>query len=360
MNHVRSHTESDKVKNMSYLNIQDNIDAEDPSAQDDRDRQAAFEARIARGEKIEPGDWMPLRYRKQLIRMISQHAHSEVVGMLPEGAWITRAPSLRRKMALIAKVQDEGGHGQYLYHAAESLGTDRETLLDALLCGEAKYSNIFNYPTLSWADIGVIGWLVDGAAIVNQTMLAKGSFGPYARAMLRICAEESFHKKQGHEQVIIMAQGTPAQKAMVQDALNRWWWPILMMFGPHDSDSPNTPTLMRWGVKTRSNDDLRESFVNQVVPDIHALGLSVPDPDLRYDEVAKTWRFGEIDWDEFWRVIQGDGPVNADRLAARRKAHEDGRWVRDALSAYAAREQDQSQDPTIPALAKAGSPGDPS
>jgi ring-1,2-phenylacetyl-CoA epoxidase subunit PaaA len=330
---------------MSYLNIQEQIDDEDASSHQEGERLAAFEARIARGEKIEPGDWMPSRYRKQLTRMISQHAHSEVVGMLPEGAWITRAPSLRRKMALIAKVQDEGGHGQYLYHAAESLGTDRESMLDALLQGKAKYSNIFNYPTLSWADIGVIGWLVDGAAIVNQTMLAKGSYGPYARAMLRICAEESFHKKQGHEQVIIMAQGTPAQRAMVQDALDRWWWPILMMFGPHDSESPNTPTLMRWGVKTRSNDNLRQSFVDQVVPDIHALGLTLPDPELRFDEARQSWKFGEIDWDEFWRVIQGDGPVNADRLAARRRAHEDGAWVREALSAYASRTNAEGEAP---------------
>ena len=323
---------------MGYLNIQAADERETAVGVDEAERIAAFEARIARGEKIEPGDWMPAAYRKQLLRMISQHAHSEVVGMLPEGAWITRAPSLRRKMALIAKVQDEAGHGQYLYHSAETLGMEREAMLDALLDRRAKYSNIFNYPTLSWADIGIIGWLVDGAAIINQTMLAKGSYGPYARAMLRICAEESFHKKQGHEQVILLATGTPEQKAMVQDALDRWWWPVLMMFGPHDSDSPNSPQLMRWGVKTKSNDELRQAFVNQVVPDLHALGLSLPDPELRQDPETGDWHFGEIDWDEFWRVINGDGPVNADRLAARREAHDSGRWVREALDAYAARE----------------------
>ncbi|RMG97467.1 MAG: 1,2-phenylacetyl-CoA epoxidase subunit A [Chloroflexi bacterium] len=294
-----------------------------------------FEARIARGEKIEPGDWMPEEYRRQLIRMISQHAHSEVVGMLPEGAWITRAPNLRRKLILIAKVQDEGGHGQYLYHAAETLGATREEMIEALLTGRAKYSNVFNYPTLTWADVGVIGWLVDGAAIKNQTMLARCSYGPYSRAMVRICAEESFHHKQGKEMVIQYALGTPKQKAMVQDAINRWWWPALMMFGPHDTDSPNTPVLVRWGIKTRTNDELRQEFVNEMVPELHAVGLSVPDPDLYYDETTGNWVHGEIDWDEFWRVIRGNGPCNKERLAARRKAHEDGLWVREALEAYA-------------------------
>lgn len=294
-----------------------------------------FEARIQRGEKIEPGDWMPERYRKQLIRMISQHAHSEIVGMLPEGAWITRAPNLRRKLALLAKVQDEAGHGQYLYHAAETLGATREEMLEALLSGKAKYSNIFNYPTLTWADVGVIGWLVDGAAILNQTMLAKCSYGPYARANLRICAEESFHKKQGQEIVIRLCQGTPQQKAMVRDAVHRWWWPTLMMFGPHDSDSSNSAELVRWGIKTKTNDQLRQMFVNEMVPELHAVGLSVPDPDLRCDEATENWITGEINWDEFWRVISGGGPCNAGRLAARRKAHEDGQWVREALHAYA-------------------------
>ncbi len=298
-----------------------------------------FEARIARGEKIEPGDWMPEAYRKQLIRMISQHAHSELVGMLPEGAWITRAPTLRRKMTLLAKVQDEAGHGQYLYHAAETLGVTREEMIDALLAGKAKYSSVFNYPSLTWADMGMIGWLVDGAAIMNQTMLAHCSYGPYSRAMVRICMEETFHKKQGMEQVIRYARGTPKQKAMVQDALNRWWQPALMMFGPHDSDSPNSAQLIRWGIKTKTNDELRQEFINKTVPDMLALGLTFPDPELRYDQATGNWITREIDWDEFWRVVKGNGPCNAERLAARRKAHEDGLWVREALAAYSAREE---------------------
>ena len=296
-----------------------------------------FEARIARGEKIEPGDWMPEEYRRQLIRMISQHAHSEVVGMLPEGAWITRAPSLRRKMILLAKVQDEAGHGEYLYHAAETLGASRAELLEALLSGSAKYSNVFNYPTLNWADVGVIGYLVDFAAILNQTMLAHCSYGPYARAMLRICAEENFHKKQGQDQVIRLAGGTPRQKSMVQDAINRWWWPTLMMFGPPDKDSPNSAVLIRWGIKTRTNDELRQSFINQIIPELHALGLSVPDPDLHYDEDSGNWVHGPIDWDEFKRVIHGHGPCNQERMQARQQAHDDGLWVREALAAYAQR-----------------------
>ncbi|HKY84087.1 MAG TPA: 1,2-phenylacetyl-CoA epoxidase subunit PaaA [Anaerolineales bacterium] len=303
----------------------------------DDERLAAFEARIARGEKIEPGDWMPPEYRRQLIRMISQHAHSEIVGMLPEGGWITMAPSLRRKLVLVAKVQDEGGHGQYLYHAAETLGITREEMIEALHSGKAKYSSIFNYPARSWADIGVIGWFVDGAAILNQTMLARSSYGPYARAMVRISAEESFHNKQGIEIVLALVQGRPAQRAMAQDAVNRWWWPTLMMFGPHDSESPNTPALVRWGIKTRSNDELRQEFVNQTVPQAEAMRLTLPDPDLRFDESTGNWRFGEIDWGEFWRVVGGDGPCNRERLQARRAAHEDGLWVRQAMAAYAAR-----------------------
>ncbi len=303
----------------------------------DQGKLAVFEERIARGEKIEPGDWMPEAYRQQLIRMISQHAHSEVVGMLPEGGWITRAPNLRRKLVLLAKVQDEAGHGEYLYHAAETLGVDRQELLEALLAERAKYSNIFNYPTLSWADIGIIGYFVDGAAILNQTMLARCSFGPYSRANIRICAEESFHMKQGKEMVIRMARGTSEQKQMVQDSVNRWWWPTLMMFGPHDTNSPNSPQLIRWGIKTRTNDELRQTFVDNLIPELHALGLSVPDPDLTFDEGEGHWMIGAIDWDEFYRVIHGDGPCNKEQLGARRKAHEDGRWVREALAAYAAR-----------------------
>jgi len=294
-----------------------------------------FEARIERGEKIEPGDWMPDAYRQQLIRMISQHAHSEIVGMLPEGEWITRAPTLRRKLVLVAKVQDEAGHGQYLYHAAETLGISREEMLEALLTGRAKYASVINYPTLSWADIGVIGWLVDGAAIKNQTMLAQCSYGPYSRAMVRISAEEGFHMKQGKEMVIRYAQGTQKQKAQVQNAINRWWWPTLMMFGLPDDVSKHSGTLKRWGIKTRSNDTLRQEFVNEMVADLKLLGLSLPDPDLRYDEEKGAWIHGSIDWDEFWRVVKGDGPCNAERLATRRKAHEDGQWVREAVAAYA-------------------------
>jgi ring-1,2-phenylacetyl-CoA epoxidase subunit PaaA len=309
---------------------------------DDAARLAEFEARIARGESIEPKDWMPDRYRKQLIRMMSQHAHSEVVGMLPEGNWITRAPNLRRKMALLAKVQDEAGHGLYIYCGTETLGVDRQDLIQQLLNGTAKYSSIFNYPTLTWADIGCIGWFVDGAAIVNQTMLAKASYGPYARAMVRICKEENFHKRQGFEIMTILASGTPAQRAMAQDAVNRWWWPSLMMFGPHDSDSSNSDELLRWGVKKKSNDELRQRFVNLTVAQAKAINLTLPDPDLRYDEATENWSFGEIDWDEFWRVVKGDGPCNRERLSARRAAHDEGEWVRAAATAYADKQRPQS------------------
>jgi ring-1,2-phenylacetyl-CoA epoxidase subunit PaaA len=308
---------------------------------DDPRRLAEFEARIARGEVIEPKDWMPERYRRQLIRMMSQHAHSEIVGMLPEGNWITRAPTLRRKMSLLAKVQDEAGHGLYIYCGTETLGVDRAELIAELLAGRAKYSNIFNYPTLTWADVGVIGWLVDGAAIVNQTMLAKASYGPYARAMIRICKEENFHKRQGYESVAILARGTPAQRAMVQDALNRWWWPTLMMFGPSDKDSPNSAELMRWGIKRKSNDELRQRFVNLTVPQAHAVGLTIPDPELRYDEASGNWVTGPINWNEFWNVVKGNGPCNRERLAARRKAHEEGAWVREAAEAYAAKRRSE-------------------
>jgi ring-1,2-phenylacetyl-CoA epoxidase subunit PaaA len=308
----------------------------------DATRNAEFEARIARGESIEPKDWMPERYRKQLIRMMSQHAHSEIVGMLPEGNWITRAPSLRRKMGLLAKVQDEAGHGLYIYCGTETLGIDRTELVDQLLAGTAKYSSIFNYPTLSWADIGAIGWLVDGAAIVNQTMLAKASYGPYARAMVRICKEENFHKRQGFEITTTLALGTPEQKAMAQDALNRWWWPSLMMFGPHDDQSSNSEELTKWGVKRKSNDELRQRFVNLTIAQAKAIGLEIPDPELAYDEKTENWKFGKLDWDEFWRVVKGDGPCNRERLAARRKAHADGAWVREAAVAHAEKHSKQA------------------
>lgn len=308
-----------------------------PAAAEDRERLAAFEARIADGESIEPRDWMPDRYRKQLIRMMSQHAHSEIVGMLPEGNWITRAPSLRRKMSLIAKVQDEAGHGLYIYCGTETLGVEREDLLEQLLDGRAKYSSIFNYPTLSWADMGVIGWFVDGAAIVNQTILAKASYGPYARAMVKICKEENFHKRQGYEICSVLAQGTDAQKAMLQDAVDRFWWPSLMMFGPSDSESPNSAELLRWRIKRRTNDELRQRFINLTVPQAIAIGITLPDPDLKFNNETGNWDFGEIDWDEFFQVIGGNGPCNKERIEARRLAHEEGAWVREAAVAYAAK-----------------------
>ncbi len=304
--------------------------------------EATFNSRIDAEESIEPKDWMPDRYRRQLIRMMSQHAHSEVVGMLPEGNWITRAPSLRRKLGLLAKVQDEAGHGLYIYCGTETLGVDRATLIDQLHEGAAKYSSIFNYPTLSWADMGVIGWLVDGAAIVNQTVLAKSSYGPYARAMIRICKEENFHKRQGYEMCATHANGTAAQREMVQDAVNRFWWPSLMMFGPSDTDSPNSAELLRWRVKRKTNDELRQRFVNLTVPQAIAIGLTLPDPDLRYNEETKNWDFGEIDWSEFYEVIKGNGQCNRERLAARRNAHEEGAWVRQAASAYAAKQENNA------------------
>lgn len=294
---------------------------------------AEFEARIAADEKIEPGDWMPEEYRKGLIRIISQHAHSEIVGELPEGGWIPHAPSLRRKLTLIAKVQDEAGHGQLLYHAAETLGISREVMLDQLLSGKAKYSCVFNYPAAEWADVGAIGWLVDEAAILNQTMLAQGSYGPYARAMKRICFEESFHVKQGKDLMYTLATGTPAQRQMAQNSIGRWWYPSLMLFGPPDKDSVHTPKLMRWKVKTKTNDELRDEFVAKIVPEIRSIALEIPDLDCCYEDETKTWQYTQPDWDEFWRVIKGDGPLNAERLGARRKAHEDGRWVRAALAA---------------------------
>ncbi|MGE5350635.1 MAG: 1,2-phenylacetyl-CoA epoxidase subunit PaaA [Acidobacteriota bacterium] len=295
----------------------------------------AFEARINAGETIEPKDWMPEGYRRQLIRMISQHAHSEIVGMLPEGNWITRAPSLRRKMILLAKVQDEAGHGLYLYSAAETLGIERSEMIEQLLAGKAKYSSIFNYPTLSWADVGTIGWFVDGAAIVNQTMLAKCSYGPYARANLRICKEESFHKKQGYEIITALANGTPEQKTMAQDAVNRWWKPSLMMFGPGDKDSPNSAELLKWKIKLKTNEELRQRFVDLTVPQAQAVGLSLPDPDLKYNAETGHWDYGALDWQEFFEVISGRGPYNRERMKARREAHRQGEWVRIAAEAYA-------------------------
>ena len=298
---------------------------------------AAFEARIAAGEHIEPKDWMPDRYRKQLTRMMSQHAHSEIVGMLPEANWITRAPSLRRKMTLIAKVQDEGGHGHYIYCATETLGTSRDQLVDDLHAGKAKYSSIFNYPTLTWADIGVIGWFVDGAAIVNQTVLAKASYGPYARSMIRICKEENFHKRQGFESCAVLSQGTDAQKAMLQDAVNRWWWPSLMMFGPSDAESSNSDELLRWRVKRFTNDELRQRFVNLTVPQAQAINVALPDPDLTYDPTSGNWNSGAIDWVEFWQVVKGNGPLNRERVATRKAAHDNGAWVRAAAEAHAAK-----------------------
>ncbi|MBV8685987.1 MAG: 1,2-phenylacetyl-CoA epoxidase subunit A [Alphaproteobacteria bacterium] len=304
-------------------------------ATEDPERLAAFEARVAADEFIEPKDWMPEAYRRTLTRQISQHAHSEIVGMLPEGNWIGRAPSLRRKAILLAKVQDEAGHGLYLYSAAETLGTSREEMIEALHSGKAKYSTIFNYPTLTWADIGAIGWLVDGAAIMNQVPLQRTSYGPYARAMVRVCKEESFHQRQGYEIMMVLAAGTPDQKRMAQDALNRWWWPSLMMFGPPDADSPNTAQSMRWRIKRETNDELRQKFVDITVPQADALGLSVPDPALRWDKARGHYDYGEIDWEEFYAVVRGEGPVAKERIAARRQAWEDGAWVRDAAAAHA-------------------------
>jgi ring-1,2-phenylacetyl-CoA epoxidase subunit PaaA len=302
---------------------------------DDAKQLAAFEAKIAAGQKIEPKDWMPEAYRKQLIRMMSQHAHSEIVGMLPEGNWITRAPNLRRKAILLAKVQDEAGHGLYLYSATETLGVDRSELLEQLHSGKAKYSSIFNYPTLTWADIGAIGWLVDGAAIMNQTALARGSYGPYCRAMVRICKEESFHNRQGYEIMMNLAQGSPEQKELAQDALNRWWWPSIMMLGPSDDQSPNSDQLMRWKVKMESNDDIRQRFIDRTVPQADFIGLTIPDKDMKFNESTGHYEHGPINWEEFFEVIKGNGPCNTQRLKDRVDADKNGKWVRDAALAYA-------------------------
>jgi ring-1,2-phenylacetyl-CoA epoxidase subunit PaaA len=294
-----------------------------------------FQAYVDGENKVEPKDWMPEKYRKTCVRQISQHAHSEVVGMLPEANWITRAPSLRRKIALLAKVQDEAGHGLYLYSAAETLGADRKDLVEDLLSGKAKYSSIFNYPTPTWADMGAIGWLVDGAAIANQVMLCRTSYGPYSRAMVRICKEESFHQRQGYEITMTLARGTAAQRKMAQEALNRWWWPSLMMFGPTDDLSPNTAQSMKWKIKRKTNDELRQEFIDKTVPQAEFLGLTIPDPDLKWNKERGQHDFGVIDWEEFYNVIKGNGKCNKQRLIDRNKAHDEGEWVREAANAYA-------------------------
>jgi ring-1,2-phenylacetyl-CoA epoxidase subunit PaaA len=294
-----------------------------------------FQEKIDKEIKIEPNDWMPDEYRKTLIRQISQHAHSEIVGMLPEGNWITRAPNLRRKAVLLAKVQDEAGHGLYLYSSVETLGADREATIDDLHSGKAKYSSIFNYPAVTWADIGTIGWLVDGAAIMNQVALCRCSYGPYARGMVKICKEESFHQRQGFESLVTLCNGTPTQKAMAQDAMNRFWWPALMMFGPSDDESPNSAQSMKWKIKRFSNDELRQSFVDATVPQAEILGLTIPDPNLKWNEETGHYDFSPINWDEFWQVVNGNGPCNKERIEARTKAKEEGMWVREAAMAYA-------------------------
>ena len=301
--------------------------------------QRRFDRKMDDDRKIEPQDWMPDAYRRTLVRQISQHAHSEIIGMQPEGNWISRAPSLKRKAILLAKVQDECGHGLYLDCAAETLGVSRDALLDALHSGKAKYSSIFNYPTPTWADVGVIGWLVDGAAIMNQVPICRCSYGPYARAMIRICKEESFHQRQGFESLMTQMQGTAAQREMVQDAVNRWYWPVLAMFGPPDADSPNSAQGMRWGIKRVSNDDLRQKFVDATVPQAKILGVNLPDADLKWNEQRQHYDYGAIDWDDFWAVVNGHGPCNRERLATRVKAHADGQWVRDAALAHARKQQ---------------------
>ena len=302
-------------------------------------KEELFQQKIDAEKKIEPKDWMPQDYRKHLIRQISQHAHSEIIGMQPEGNWITRAPSLRAKMILLAKVQDEAGHGLYLYSACETLGISREELVQQLHDGKAKYSSIFNYPTLSWADMGAIGWLVDGAAIVNQVSLQRTSYGPYSRGMVKICKEESFHQRQGYEIMAEMAKGTPEQKAMAQDALNRFWWPSIMMFGPQDSDSPRTGNAMKWKIKRQTNDALRQDFINKTVGQAEVIGLTIPDPDLKWNAERGSYDFGEMDWDEFWNVVNGNGPCNKQRLDHHIKAHNEGKWVREAAKAYAKKQE---------------------
>jgi ring-1,2-phenylacetyl-CoA epoxidase subunit PaaA len=309
-----------------------------------QDFEKIFQDKVDADIRIEPKDWMPDAYRKTLVRQMSQHAHSEIVGMLPEANWITRAPSLRRKATLIAKVQDEAGHGLYLYAATETLGASREELLDQLHTGKAKYSSIFNYPTLTWADMGAIGWLVDGAAIMNQVPLCRASYGPYARAMVRICKEESFHQRQGFEILLTLSKGSEGQRRMCQDAINRWWWPSVMMFGPNDDASPNSAQSMQWKIKRFSNDDLRQRFIDVGVEQVKILGMTLPDPDLKWNEERQHYDFGVIDWDEFWNVVKGNGPCNKERLAARVKAHENGAWVREAALAHAEKRQAAQQN----------------
>lgn len=311
--------------------IENENDKQVQSVADDPVLLAEFEARIDRGEKIEPNDWMPFEYRKQLIRMIEQHAHSEIMGALPEGTWITRAPGFRRKLVLIAKVQDEVGHGQLLYSAAETLGKSREAMINDLVSGKSKYSNVFNYPAKTWADVTVIGFLIDAAAIVNQVANQKGSYGPYCRALERVCYEESFHLKQGHDAFVALATGTAEQRDMLQQALNRWWPPIMHFFGPPDKMSVHTQKLMKWKVKMASNDDMRQQFLNAYIPKIYELGLTLPDPNLKKNEETKQWEYTEPDWDEFKRVINGDGPCNAERIAVRKYSEEHGKWVREAM-----------------------------
>ena len=307
------------------------------------DLEKIFEQKINNEVKIEPKDWMPDAYRKTNIRQVSQHAHSEIVGMLPEGGWISRAPSLKRKAILIAKVQDEAGHGLYLYSACETLGITREETINDLHSGKAKYSSIFNYPTKTWADIGAIGWLVDGAAIMNQVMLTRTSYGPYARAMVRICKEESFHQRQGFEILLVLSKGTDEQKAMCQDAIDRWWWPSLMMFGPHDSESTNSEQSMKWKIKRKTNDELRQNFVDMCAEQVKVLGMKLPDDKLKWNEERMHYDFGEINWDEFWKVVKGNGPCNKERLDARKKAWEEGEWVREAAAAFAEKRSKRSK-----------------
>lgn len=308
-----------------------------------RNLEELFQQKIDQEVKIEPKDWMPDAFRKTNIRQISQHAHSEIVGMLPEGNWISRAPSLKRKAILIAKVQDEAGHGLYLYAAAETLGQSREQMINDLHSGKAKYSSIFNYPTLTWADMGAVGWLVDGAAIMNQVMLTRTSYGPYARAMVRICKEESFHQRQGFETLLVLSKGSEAQRALCQDAINRWWWPSLMMFGPRDSESTNSDMSMKWKIKRKTNDELRQQFVDMIAEQVKLLGMTLPDPNLRWNESRNHCDFGEINWDEFWQVVKGNGPCNKERLEARKKAWEDGAWVREAAQAHANKQRTRNK-----------------